>query len=1296
MIIIGHPNDNYGQYYALKRVSGSDVNGFTGYNSPSGTIIELPSTNQKTLGQSEFTCACGDPINVATGNVYEQTLDYSTVGQNPLSFRRYYNSMASASTAATAMGKNWRSEYDRFLRLPSSTTVIAERPDGQELTFSYNGTAWASDTDVDYQLTNSGATWTLIDKDDVTETYTVSGTVATLATMKQRNGYTQTLNYTSGQLTSVTDSYGRSLGLTYTGSLLTGVTTPDSLVLTYGYSTVSGSSLLTSVGYNTSPATSQTYAYANASFPFALTSVTDEKGNLFQSWQYDSTGRGTSNWQGGSLNAGLTSVAYDDSTGNRTVTGPLGIAETYKFTTLQGIPKLTEIDRAANGTIAAATRTFTYDTNGYLATATDWNGNSTHYTNDSHGHATTTVEAYGTGVARTTTVVYDTTWPRLPHTITTPGLTTTLNYDSATGNLLTKVLTDTTTQSVPYSTNGQTRTWTYTYTTSGQLQTVRLPRTDVVAKTTYTYTGGTLTSIADPLGHTFTINSYTAGGLPTVTSDQNGQVALLSYDARLRLHQRVFTSSHLTTTWDYDAAGNLTKWTPQDGYYLNYGYDNAHRLTSVTNALNESMPLTLDAAGDVTQALWQDASSTTKRQHTATFDAAGRKLTDVGGMSQTTTYTYDSQGNITGIKTPLTWTTAQLPDALNRIQKVTDYYGFHDDTTFDAHDRPLTVSDRYGHVTTYIYDGFGEAISIASPDSGTTVYHYDADGNVSSKTDAASQITNWTYDAMDRPLTRTYPADSTLNVAYTYDQAGHNRGVGHLTTVTDQAGSSSLSWDECGNLGSNARTIASTTYTTSYVYYGQRSLAIQTYPSGWQVQYNRDTAGQISGITTTQPGHASVNLATSITHLPFGPVKSLTWGNGVTHATTFDNDYRQTGLTDTGTASVQSQTYTYDADNNLKTITDALNAANSQTFGYDALEHLSSANSGTGGYGNLYWNYNHDNRINDTGTVYTLASTSNRVTAIGSTSVGYFGTGNINAIGTATMTYNKANQLASASAAGNSATYGYDAFGQRLKVQPSGMPLQVYNYDTAGNLIAETFNNIATEYVYLDNLPLAVIQPAAGTVSYIHADRLGTPSKATSSTQASVWSATYKPFGQTYALTGTITQNLRLPGQYADNTGYYHNGFRDYNPAMGSYLESDPIGLAGGTTDTFAYAGSNPGRWTDRSGLHYDQGAQYGPDAADMGYALNRQGIAALLNRTSVVATDAALLSLTNPYTAARAPEFGALAICSKVGSVLLAPSPEKTLDLATDLAAERFHVGNVYSLLGAVWQNTLGSRPAY
>ena len=68
------------------------------------------------------------------------------------------------------------------------------------------------------------------------------------------------------------------------------------------------------------------------------------------------------------------------------------------------------------------------------------------------------------------------------------------------------------------------------------------------------------------------------------------------------------------------------------------------------------------------------------------------------------------------------------------------------------------------------------------------------------------------------------------------------------------------------------------------------------------------------------------------------------------------------------------------------------------------------------------------------------------------------------------------------------------------------------------------------------------------------------------------------PFGANAATDGqgSFRFNLRFPGQYYDaETGTHYNYFRDYDPSVGRYAQSDPIGIWGGL-NTYAYVTNNP------------------------------------------------------------------------------------------------------------------------
>ncbi|HHG1136859.1 TPA: RHS repeat-associated core domain-containing protein, partial [Klebsiella pneumoniae] len=359
-----------------------------------------------------------------------------------------------------------------------------------------------------------------------------------------------------------------------------------------------------------------------------------------------------------------------------------------------------------------------------------------------------------------------------------------------------------------------------------------------------------------------------------------------------------------------------------------------------------------------------------------------------------------------------------------------------------------------------------------------------------------------------------------------------------------------------------------------YQYDGAGLITKITYPSGREVSYTRDLAGDVIEVATTQAG-TTTSLASQIERAPFGPVTSMVRWNGISESRSLDLNYRVTGIDATR---VHSLVYRYTPDSLISAIDDNLSSSVNQSLGYDAVGRITSAE---GLYGVLGYGYDATgNRTSITtdglSQSYTINYMNNWLVKTGQTSRSYDANGNLTKQGADTFTYDSQNRLVAATVAGVTAAYTYNHLDQRVTKTLNGQT-RLLIYGLAGNLIEEldaATGDVLAEYIWLDGTPLSFAQ--SGQTYQVHVDHLGTPKALTDASGQVVWKASYSPFGKASITTQGPTFNLRFPGQYYDaETGLHYNWRRYYDPNTGRYITSDPIGLAGGI-NTYAYALSNP------------------------------------------------------------------------------------------------------------------------
>jgi RHS repeat-associated protein len=751
-----------------------------------------------------------------------------------------------------------------------------------------------------------------------------------------------------------------------------------------------------------------------------------------------------------------------------------------------------------------------------------------------------------------------------------------------------------------------------------------------------TYRKGDLWKVTNALGQVVETVSYDKNGRITRAKDANGTLTDFTYHPRgwlatrtVRANASGFPSTDdATTTLAYDAVGNVTRVTQPDGSYLNYGYDAAHRLLTVTDNLGNTLDYCpggvgtancLDGAGNRVVEETRNGASVVKRTLRRTYDQLGQLTSQINAQNQATqTWPtlggYDDNGNPTQVVDGLGVETRQSYDPLNRLtQTIQDYLGpdlaTRDTTTgygYDARDNLVSVTDPDGLTTTYTYDGLNDQTGLSSPDTGSTAYTYDAAGNRRTQTDARGIVTTYTYDALNRLTAISYPT-STLNTSYAYDQPDGTTGcsgsypAGRLTRITEETGTTTYCYDRRGNVTRKRQLMSATLslYTVDYAWTKADRLATLTYPSGGIATYTRNAIGQISGITWKVNASATPQtLVNSATYYPFGPLNVLTYGNGRTLTKTYDQDYAIDAIQSSHVDGLKMD-LTVDVMGNIVDGTDVIGGSAQVTYSYDRLYRLTGSTAGATPIESFTYGPTGDRLSKTVGAgtpqAYTYASGSHRLASVGGVGRSHDANGNLTAAPFASpMAYDDRNRLARLTVGTEKISYHYNGRGERVHKlrdltreevlhDESGKRLHSFVQSTSG-----FGTNAFREYVYLDDVPVATID-AAG-IAYLETDHLGTP-RVAADPATNAWRWRWNFFGTAFGehaptvpASGALALDLRYPGQaYDAETGLHYNYFRDYEASTGRYVQSDRAGFLGGIS-TFTYSLSSPTAFFDRKG----------------------------------------------------------------------------------------------------------------
>ena len=631
------------------------------------------------------------------------------------------------------------------------------------------------------------------------------------------------------------------------------------------------------------------------------------------------------------------------------------------------------------------------------------------------------------------------------------------------------------------------------------------------------------------------------------------------------------------------------------------------RYDGLGRATQQSQPRYVNAANDTAFAAYTPPSSdpNVMRWTTTTYDALGRASTITAPDGSVTAHRYSvvvdgaNRFRYHDVTDAERHRTQQRFDSLGRLRKVDEisgncgnYWGYSCAApytqvwevaattrySYSPLDLLTTVVDQVGNTTTMGYDTLGRKTSMSDPDMGSWSYAYDANGNLTRQTDAKGQRICFYYDKLDR-LTGKHqrtdnscPATATnLYARYDYDQ--NSNGKGQRTYAETLSGATITSanvwnYDARGRVSQAHHYVAAlggAWRSFAWAYDSADRVTTQSYPAyGSQgaetVAYSYDSAWRQDQvcINGTNSCYAGTWFFTALNQ----PLQQGS-GNGMIQTWEYNalgqlNQLRVGTTTTNG--SMFNRSYFYDTVGNLTTMYNSY--GETQTYGYDQRDRLTRWTLGS-----TTQNYTYDtigNLTSKAGLSLSYGSTGSgsgagphQVRSVGGQSCSYDANGNQTSGPGRSVSWSAENMPTSATNAGVTESYTYNADGQRVTRTASGVTTVYFE----GMWEEQTNGSAATRYYSLNSQTVAMrrMAGATATMTYLHGDHLGSMgiSTANNGTLASVQE--FDPWGKVIATAGTVATQRNYTGQYLDGTGFLFYNARYYDPNLGRFLSADTI-----------------------------------------------------------------------------------------------------------------------------------------